>query len=350
MMKLRTALLFTALLLAVSRAMAGEVEKEIEVPANNKVVVENAAGDVRVETWDKATLWYRAELGEDCRGVDELNDAGITKIKVNVGAKHGGSSIRADVTVRVPLGCDVSVETLSANVNATRMQRSLDVESASGEIHVEFHGTRLNLKSISGDISVNAVADQAELQTASGDITGTLGAQSLRVDSVSGDVSLEGEQERATISTTSGEVSHNGVAKRLQVDSVSGDIRVARVTAAAELVTSGGDINAHGRGLTELRAESIGGDIRFEGTLDPTCVVDVSSKGGDVVLALPPDTPARYELSSFSGDIEGVDFLNDDEHHGPGKQVEYFNASATAQVTAKSFSGDIRIEEYTAAE
>lgn len=350
MMNIRTAVLAAASVLTLSQAMAGEVEKEIEVPANNKVVIENAAGDVRVETWDKATLWYHAELGEDCRGVDELNDTGVTKIKVNVGAKHGGSSIRADITVRLPLGCDVSVETLSANVNATRMQRSLDVESASGDIHVEFHGARLNLKSISGDIAVNAVADQAELQTASGDIAGSLSAQSLRVDSVSGDVSMEGEQDRASISTTSGEVSLKGVAKRLQVSSVSGDIRVARVTAAAELFTSGGDINAHGRGLTELRAESIGGDIRFEGTLDPTCVVDVSSKGGDVVLALPPDTPARYELSSFSGDIEGVNVVDDDEQHGPGKQVEYFNATATAQVTAKSFSGDIRIEEFNSAE
>lgn len=336
--------------LSLSQAMAGEVEKELEVLSDAKVVIHNNSGEVVVETWDKPTVWFRVEHEDGCSGVDSRVEDGMVRIDVLVKKERGGDDTEARVTVKLPVGCDVSVESLSADVHASRPQGSLDVETASGDIKAEFTGQRLKLKSISGDVYVKATAEQAEVQTASGEVTGNVNARSLRVDTVSGDVRIEGEQERTAISTTSGEVKHEGTVGQLEVGSVSGDINIARITGGAELFTSGGDIVATGINLSELRAESIGGDIRFQGTLHETCNLSVSSKGGDVFVALPPDTPARFDLSSFSGDISSVHGKEAEQEQGPGKHLEVYNAAATAMVTAKTFSGDINIQEYHAAE
>lgn len=334
----------------LSQAMAGEVERELDVPSDAKVVIQNRAGEVRVETWDRPTVWFHAEHEDGCTGVDSKSEGGVVRIDVLVKEQKGGSNIRAELQVKLPVGCDLTVETLSADVQVSHPQGSLDVDTASGEIKAEFTGQRLKLESVSGEILASGTAELAELQTASGDIEANLTARSLRAESVSGDVELDGEQERVTVSTTSGEVKHQGGVAQLQIGSVSGEIYVARVTGSAELTTSSGDIVAAGKDLKELRAESVGGDINFTGTLASDCNLTVSSKGGDVRLALPPDTPARYELSSFSGEIGGLNGATSEEGAGPGRKLEYYSAAATAQVTASTFSGDIHIEPYTPSE
>lgn len=337
-------------LLAAPLAWAGSVERDVELESATKVKVRNVAGEIIVETWDESRVWYHAELGEDCTGVVAQIMDGVLDIEVKVKKGSRGSKNEATLRVKVPAASDLAIESLSASVNVKRPRGSLDVETASGEITCEFVGARVMLSSVSGDVRANCEADQVDLRTASGALTALVNAASLRAESVSGDIRIEGEQSRATLSSTSGEVYHRGEVEQLQASSVSGDVRVNHVTSRAELFTTSGDVTAAGEGLTELRAESIGGDIRFRGKLSDSCVVELSSKSGDVMLALPEETPARFDLRSFSGNIGGALTGDGARREGPGKSVEYSHAAASAQVTVKSFSGDIRIEPFDAAE
>ena len=332
-----TMALAAIVILAVPKANAGEVEREMELPPGTKVEVRAKSGEIKVETWDKQTLWFRATSGGD-NVTDRVED----------GVAHISAQGDAELLVRVPFGLDVSVEGFSADVSVSRSEGNLEIETASGEIKCDFTGARLMVRSISGDVHLTATATQAEINTGSGEIKGMVNARSLRAETVSGDILIGGTQEKAAFSTASGDIKQHGSVGQISVGSVSGDIEVQQVTVSAELFTSGGDIKATGYQLADLRAESIGGDINFHGTLAEACTIDVSTKGGDVLLGLPPETPARYELRSFSGDIESAGTSS--SGNGPGKHVEFSTAAASAQVTAKSFSGDIKVESYSSPE
>ncbi|MFM1919108.1 MAG: hypothetical protein RLZZ303_742 [Candidatus Hydrogenedentota bacterium] len=349
MIKGGMALMSAGLAMASGVAWAGTVERDVPLSGASKVTVINIAGETVVETWDEAHVWYHAELGEGCTGVDAEFSEGVLRVEVRVKSPNAKDK-DAELRVKIPQGVDVAIESVSAEVNVTRPSGALEVQSSSGDIDCDFAGPRVLLSSVSGEVRAFCDAGQMDVRTASGDVSGRYNGASLRIETVSGEITIEGEQERATLSSTSSEITHNGVVGEVRAESVSGDIRLTKATRSAELFTTSGEVRIAGVGMVMLRAESISGDVHFEGTLSDDCVLDVASKSGDVVLSLPEATPARFDLRSFSGDIGGDLAGGAGSRGGPGKTLEFSREGGTARVSAKSFSGDIHVVGFRPSE
>ncbi len=74
--------------------------------------------------------------------------------------------------------------------------------------------------------------------------------------------------------------------------------------------------------------------------------LEMESRSGSVRVTLPADTPATYELETFSGSIHN-DFGPEPTkpRYGPGSSLEFTVGEGHANVELTSFSGGIRLND-----
>lgn len=207
-----------------------------------------------------------------------------------------GRRSRPDITVDVPRGATIVIETANAELVADGLRGRTSVRTASGE--VELHDT-------AGILDIDAVSAEVEI-----DGTGTL---ELRARTISGDLSVRAAVlRRAEIGTTSGDVR---IDARLAgtgpfgIASVSGDATiVARSGLRVEGHTVTGDLRSEvdhrierapgrkvlmvGEGAVALAFKSVSGDLRVvrpRDELAPPPAVEVP---------VPPVAPAAPTASA----------------------------------------------------
>ena len=282
-------LLAAALLVAAPAEAQRTVERSRAARADGVVEIENIAGSIRVEGWDRNEVAMTARLGRNVEEVEFTGDAGHTKIRV-VYPRRGNSG-GSDVTVRVPTGSRLKVSGVSAGVAVRQVSGAVDATSVSGDVEIQGSPRSLNAQSVSGDVVLNGSSSD------------------IRATSVSGDIELNGA---------------NGF---------------------IEAETTSGDMAIQGRDVSSLTAHSVSGEIGFAGSLQQNASVSVESFSGTVDFAVPGGTRGDFEASTFSGSIENR-FSNHEvtrQRRGPGASLEFSTGGQGAQVKLKSFSGTIRL-------
>jgi len=288
---MRTALvtILAAGLMAAPAAAQQTVQETKAARADGVVEIENVAGSVRVEGWNRNEVALDARLGRGIEGVDFDVSGGQTRIEVNYPRR--GNSGGADLVVRVPAGSRVKTGTVSADITVTGVSGPLDLRSVSGEVEVGGAPRSVSVETVSGDIQIGA------------------GSNDVRTASVSGDIQVGGAR---------------GV---LQAETTSGEIQV------------------RGSGVSSLNLHTVSGSIGFTGSLDANASANVEAFSGEVDFLVPADTRGDFELSTFSGSIRN-DFNNQAvqrERRGPGASLEFTTGARGAQIKLKSFSGSLRL-------
>jgi DUF4097 and DUF4098 domain-containing protein YvlB len=278
------------LLLAGSAAAERSVDRKAAADPEGTIYVENLAGEVNVEGWDRAEVELSGTLADEVEKLIFDADGGKTRIRVVYPEKshHTDGSY---LTVRVPEKSRVDIETVSAEI---------EVSNVVG---------RVDGRSVSGDVTVRGMPEEVDAATVSGSVELDVKCDQVYVQSVSGDVDLEGAY---------GEV---------EAESVSGEITIT------------------GDSFRRLDAESVSGDVEFRGGLDKGAVVSIDTHSGDIVLMLPAAVSAEFEINTFSGDIEN-DFGPSgkrSKQFGPGKELEFTTGGGDARVRIETFSGDVEL-------
>ncbi|MBB2909154.1 hypothetical protein FHS43_000400 [Streptosporangium becharense] len=165
------------------------------------------------------------------------------------------------VTVRLPRGCALRIDTRSAHVTTRGDLEWIDFVSVSGDLTAQACG-KLTASTSSGDVRAE-FADGAVVRT------------------ISGDIRL-GRTETAILSAT------------------SGDITIGDFGGSARLRTVSGDITVHATEPGQVSASATSGDITVTapadlaaGTGENALTVDARSVTGDVRIPRPPSAPAR---------------------------------------------------------
>lgn len=201
-----------------------------------------------------------------------------------------------------------------------------------GETHLEIsvpEGTRLTVTGNSTDVSVRGVKGEVEVATTNGNVVIDNATSRVDFESVSGDVQISRVQGDLRGEAMSGEVDVTDVIGDVDLESVSGDVTLRNVRSKY------------------VRAESVSGDIEFEGQTETTGRYDFASHSGDVRLVLPAALGAMISVETFSGTIDS-DFpitLKPGQRHG--KQFEFQVGDGGARIDATSFSGGIYIQRGT---
>lgn len=280
------------------------------------VVLEGQEGDyTRIDTTFAFTRAGRVELGlvsgeievigwsrEEIRIVATLErgrlDRSYSPTRVALTARSiRGRVGRGRYQITVPFGTTVSASGVSADILVRETKGALNAQSVSGTISVRESANRATLNSVSGSIRVTDHTGRVSAESVSGTIT---------LDGVSGDVELE---------------------------SVSGAIRV------------------RGGRIPFFHAETISGDISFDGSLDPNGLYEVSSHSGDLRLALPASGGARVELQTHSGTIRSdfpITLQPGESISRRPKSMKFTVGTGGARLTAQTFSGSIIIQRAVA--
>lgn len=289
-------LLLMAIALATSGAWAGEsVDVTKAASATPTVEIENLAGSVKINGWDREEIKVSGVLGDDTDGLDFSGGRDSFEIQVEIPDSYGRRrrDLDSDLEIWLPTGTSLDVETVSASIRVSGVNGRLELESVSGEVTVE-------------------------------------GApSSVDVETVSGRIELSGSETRAIAESVSGGIELSGVAGRVEAATVSGSVKVE-----ASDIEQGG-------------FEAVSGSVRITGALAPGARLRAESHSGSVVLSLPADTSARFQVETFSGSINngfGGGEAERTSRHAPGQRLDFTLGSGDAQVRIESFSGSVTLK------
>jgi len=224
------------------------------------------------------------------------------------------------------VGNTVRVTTESGNYRRSGSQRM--------EVVVPF-GTRVRASSVSGNVSVRGVRGEVE------------------ASSVSGDATVEEATRRASVSSVSSDARIRGVDGDVRIRSVSGDISVDRVSGEVDAETVSGEVDVRGARSDRVHAQSVSGDITYDGTISRDGRYDFQSHSGTVRLYVPSDAGISLTASSFSGSVNSRMPMTMGPTTGSrgvrrGQRMELSINGGGARVSAQTFSGDIDIIDRAA--
>jgi DUF4097 and DUF4098 domain-containing protein YvlB len=197
-------------------------------------------------------------------------------------------------------------------------------------------GARVTANTVSGAVSVRAVRGEIEAR------------------SVSGDVDVEGAVRRLRAASVSGDVRVTRVEGDVRVESVSGDATIDDVAGEIDAQTVSGEIDVRRARTARVRAQTVSGEVTYDGTLARDGRYDFTTHSGEVRIVVPADAGATLSMRSFSGSIDSDAPLtlqsgdrmrdDDDDRRGPRtRRAEYTLGGGGARVNVETFSGDIQL-------
>ncbi|HUF29398.1 MAG TPA: DUF4097 family beta strand repeat-containing protein [Gemmatimonadaceae bacterium] len=261
---------------------------------------------------------------------------------------------RLDTTLALSPGGTVELEGAEGEMNvtgtdgnqvrirATSERGQLRLDATSSRIHVQSvamgwgdvryevsvpTGTRLLLSGRSTDIQVRGTSGRVEAQTQNGDIEITDAAE-VEVNALNGDVALR---------TVEG----------VRVNLVAGEVRIDGVRGSVEAQTVSGDIEVRNAVSREVRAQTMSGNVFFDGTIDSGGRYDLTSHSGNVIVRVPANVSAAVSLQTYSGAMESdfpITLEGGAIMGGHPRSLDFRIGNGGARITVQSFSGTIHLQ------
>jgi DUF4097 and DUF4098 domain-containing protein YvlB len=280
---------------ACAAPMFAHAEKSVSesLPADPRASIEidNVAGSIELQGWDKALVEVTGTAGSDVERVAVSGDpAHIVVQVVTRQNRFWGADGSARLVVHVPARSSVSATLVSADFKVGGLLGDLKLQSVSGAVQGEVGGD-LHAGSVSGDIRLNAKS-----------------ARSIAVKTVSGDITLSGGSGESDVTTVSGTIK----------------------------VDEGTQTRAHFR--------SVSGDVTASLAMAPDAQLDAQSVSGDITLKFPAVPAADFDVQTISGEIQNCFGPPATvSRHGSGSRFEYKNGDSNARLQIETKSGDVKL-------
>lgn len=271
---------------------ATSVDEHRAANPQGEVEIDNVAGSIDVQGWEKPEVAVTGTIGK-----------GVERVDVT------GDSNRTSVRVVLPKG-------MHWNMN-------------DGDAHLVIHVPAMSsvyASLVSSDLKVSAVHGALELRTVSGNISGE-GGGDLRANDVSGDIHFT-----AT------------AAKRIEVKAISGSIVLTGGDTDIEASTVSGDMRLTLGTVSHARFKSVSGGLSATLATAPDAQIDGQSVSGDIRLNFAAEPAADFDVQTLSGDIDNCFGPKPVEpRHGPGKRLTFKMGDTPARIHLTSNSGDVRL-------
>ena len=136
------------------------------------------------------------------------------------------------------------------------------------------------------------------------------------------------------------------IGTRVNAHTVSGDIRIKATAGEVEARSVSGDVHLTNVRASQLRAETVSGNITYQGSAEGTGSFDLSSHSGDLRLEMPGNTAASLSLQTFSGDLSSQFpmTLQPGQNGRRNRKMEFTINGGGIRISAQTFSGNIHIE------
>ena len=295
-MKTKLILLALGLILSQSPVWAGQqVNETRSADPDAHIEIEIISGSIKVNGWDRNEIVITGTIGNDVESLEVSGSGNHISIDLETPGSwgKGRKEIDVDLEISMPSGARFEAETVSAGIP------------------------------VSG-------------------LTGT-----AQLASVSGPIDLSGSMTRAGIETVSGQIQVKGGGSRIDAESVSGPITLEGVSETVEVSTVSGPIDVSANSVDRADFESVAGSIRFRGSLNEGAHLSAEIHSGNVILELPGDTSASFEVETFSGSIDN-DFgpaAERADRYTPGQWLKFSTGDGDSKISVESFSGSVELKK-----
>jgi Putative adhesin len=271
---------------------ATSVDEHRAANPQGAVEIDNVAGSIDVQGWDKSEVAVTGTIGKDVERVEVTGEGNRTSVRVILPQGHhwGMRDGEAHLIIHVPANSSITASLVSSDVKVSAVHGGLELRSVSGNISGEGGGD-VHANAVSGDIHLTATSAKViEVKAISGNIVLTGGNTDIEATTVSGDAHL-------TLGTVS----------RARFKTVSGDI-AASLAAAAD---------------AQIEGESVSGDVKLDFASAPAADFDIQTISGEIDNCFGPKPV--------------------ESRHGPGARLTFKTGDSSARVRVSSHSGDVRL-------
>ncbi|MFH1763977.1 MAG: DUF4097 family beta strand repeat-containing protein [Gemmatimonadota bacterium] len=275
-------------------ALIQQTDTILQVNGASRLELESFRGEVVVRTWDRDAVQIKAEHS-DSHSV-RIRRSGST-ITVEPEIERGrGFAHEVDFQITVPRGFDLNIEGVALNVDIQGTEGRIEVTTVHGPIRVQGGRGTISLESVNGAIHVEGA--QADL-----DVTGVAGG--VTILNCSGDVLAE---------------------------SVGGSLTLEGITSS------------------DVEIGTVGGTLRYEGSIEDGGNYNFGSHGGQIWLYLPANINAQVDALTLAGDIEvsypGAPTEPTRGEGFPGlreKKLSFELGTGSARIRVETFGGTVHI-------
>ena len=291
--KSRFTVVMIAALMVVSTAWAAQqVNETYPAGPGSEVDIEVLSGTVTIEAGSSDLVEVTGTLGDGVESLDIDGDEDGVYIEVEYDEEfHGHQNVSTDLTIRLPAGVMLSVETVSASVSVMGVTGEIDVESVSGNVDIAGRPAGLDVETVSGNISIESAPAESDVASVSGLIEVRAAGGLIDIENVSGNI-----------------VIHGGV-------------------------IDGGDL------------ESVAGDITCHAAPGPGNDLDIETMDGTITLVVDSSLVASFDISTFSGSIKNQ--LGPEPQrtskYTPGMELSFNTGTGGPSISMESFSGSIEL-------
>ena len=275
---------FAAAVLVSLAPLQGETDTTIAVPAGASLSVNNFGGAIVIHGWNQNRVKVHAEHGS--RGRIEVSLVGNT-VTVKASSRMGAPSV-VDFDITVP-------QDMALTLGGTYTEISVD-------------GVR-------GAISAETVDGSIEVRGGSGIIT------------------LQSIQGSVTLADATGRIEVNSVNESVELSNVSGQIKAE---------TTNGDVSLRGIKSSSVEANTINGDVLYEGTITDGGTYLFNSHNGDITVSIPEGANVTMSVATANGDID-PSFPIPLTQTNRGHRYTFKLGNGSARLEAESFQGDIEL-------
>ncbi len=222
---------FVMVCLSMSSVLAdSEVDEVKSVVTDGLVKIKILRGEVEIEGWDEDKVQVEGDLDELATGFRFEVLGNRTEIEVEMPNGNVNWGDGSDLVIRVPSRSRVAVDSVSTDIEASRLKAGSQIRTISGEITFADGQGMVSLKTISGRIRVQDSEGDLRVTSSSGDIEVSSHVGNADVESMSGEIELEVSQAQTLRGTTiSGEIEVMAsllASAQAEFSSVSGEIKV----------------------------------------------------------------------------------------------------------------------------
>ena len=271
---------------------ATSVDEHRAANPQGAVEIDNVAGLIDVQGWDKSEVAVTGTIGKDVERVEVAGEGNRTSIRVVLPQGHhwGMRDGEAHLLIHVPTNSSVAASMVSSDLKVSAVHGGLELRTVSGNISGEGGGD-VRANAVSGDIHLTANA-----------------AKVIEVKSISGNIVLTGGNAEVEATTVSGDAHLTlGTVSRARFKTVSGDLS-ASLAAAAD---------------AQIEGESVSGDFKLDFASAPAADFDIQTRSGDIDNCFgPKPTESR---------------------HGPGARLMFKTGDSSARVRVSTLSGEVRL-------
>ena len=290
---------------------------------------------VALSTGLLAAMASASSAGQPVSGTHSLDPDGLVRVETIAGSIVVKGDSPSGVSVSGMIGEDLKFEISGSDRNVLVKvewperrwgRRSAEEDDCRLEVHVP-SGASLEVETVSASIDASGVDGTVDLETVSGSIDVAGNPRSVEVEAVSGDLTLDVDS------------------KRVSLEAVSGTVKARTGGGEFELELVSGDVELTGDGFEGVSIESVSGHIEFTGGLAPKAELEINNHSGDVEVGFRGDASAEVDVSTFSGGIESE--LGGESRRtskfAPGEEYHRTIGDGSARVTIDAFSGTVRL-------